>query len=66
MSESDPPVVLDTEAAAARLGVSPTTLATWRCTGAVRVPYVKVGRRVLYRVVDLDAYLERQVVGGAA
>lgn len=49
--------VVDTPAAAVRLGVSPATLATWRCTNAVRVPFARIGRRVVYRVADLDAFL---------
>ena len=52
--------VLDTPAAAQRLGVSPATLSTWRCTNAVRVPFVRVGRRVLYRTADLDRFLDEQ------
>ncbi len=39
-----------------RLGVSTTTLATWRCTKRYPLAYVKVGRLVRYRLVDLDAF----------
>lgn len=41
---------------ATRLGVSTTTLSTWRCTKRYPLPYVKVGRLVRYRLADLDAF----------
>jgi predicted DNA-binding transcriptional regulator AlpA len=46
---------------AVRIGVPVGTLANWRCDG--RGPrYLKVGRHVRYRVADLEAWLDRQVV----
>lgn len=40
--------------AAEYLGLSVATLRTWRCRG--KGPnYVKLGRSVVYRIVDLDA-----------
>jgi excisionase family DNA binding protein len=38
-------------------GVPVTTLAIWRCTGRVHIPYLKVGRAVRYRREDIEAYL---------
>ena len=47
--------------AAAYLNLSPGTLEVWRCLG--RGPrYYKVGRRVIYRREDLDAYLAMRTV----
>ena len=48
---------LNTENAAAYLGVSPATLRTWRCTGARKIPFEKVGRHVYYRIAVLDRHL---------
>lgn len=42
--------------------VSPATLATWRCTGRVPLPYIKVGRLVRYRETDVLAFLEARTV----
>lgn len=42
--------------AAAYLGVSERHL--WTQTKARRIPHVKLGRRVLYPVKELDAWLE--------
>lgn len=39
-----------------RLGVSTTTLATWRCTKRYPLAYVKVGRLVRYRIADVEAF----------
>ena len=42
------------------MGLSPRTLERYRVTGQGPL-YLKVGRRVLYRRVDLDAWLENKV-----
>ena len=39
-----------------RLGVSITTLATWRCTKRYPLAYLKVGRLVRYRAGDVEAF----------
>ncbi len=44
--------------AADYLGVNPQTLANWACTGKVKIPHYKVGRKVIYMRSDLDGYLE--------
>ncbi|MQA46681.1 helix-turn-helix domain-containing protein [Klebsiella pneumoniae] len=44
--------------AADHLGVNPQTLANWAHTGKVKIPFHKVGRKVIYFKSDLDAYLE--------
>lgn len=41
---------------ATRLGVSITTLATWRCTKRYALTYVKIGRLVRYRLSDVEAF----------
>ncbi len=41
---------------ASRLGVSTTTLSTWRCTKRYPLPYVKVGRLVRYRLEDVEEF----------
>lgn len=56
MSISNP--LLDEVQAAQYLDVSPGTLSVWRCTGRYQLPFLKVGRKVRYRVSDLDAWLE--------
>lgn len=56
---------LTTPEAAEHLGLSPTTLTTWRCTQRAgrQIPYLKLGKRVLYRERDLDRWLDEQTVG---
>lgn len=52
---------LDTPAAAKYLGVSTSTLETWRSRS--RGPrFIKLGRRVLYQIKDLDSYAAARVV----
>ncbi|MFD4563734.1 helix-turn-helix domain-containing protein [Streptomyces sp. NPDC058467] len=45
------------EEAADRLGVTVATLRNWRCSEKGPVSF-KVARRIVYRIADLDAYLE--------
>jgi len=55
---------LDQSAAAAYLGVSPNTLNKWRVVGRPHIPFIKVGRRVVYDSRDLDAFLTTHRVTG--
>ncbi|MBJ3592096.1 helix-turn-helix domain-containing protein [Salmonella enterica subsp. enterica serovar Saintpaul] len=43
--------------AAAELGVTTQTLANWAHTGRVKIPFHKVGRKVIYLKSDLDTFL---------
>jgi predicted DNA-binding transcriptional regulator AlpA len=52
--------VLDAPSAARYVGLSPSTLAKMRLSGNSPV-FLKLGRRVLYRRIDLDAWLESRV-----
>ncbi len=62
-AEKMPPTLrLSRQEAAHYLGVAPATLAVWSCTKRYDLPYVKVGRRVQYRLIDLDRFLESRTV----
>lgn len=51
--------LLDDAQVAAVLGVSPETLAAWRSTKRVTLPYIKVGGRLVrYRKSDVEALIE--------
>lgn len=52
--------LIDTEAAAAILGISPTTLTIWRCQGERDQPaFVRVGRRaVRYSRAELARWID--------
>ncbi|SFH52584.1 DNA binding domain-containing protein, excisionase family [Palleronia marisminoris] len=51
-----PKNLLTPQEVANRLGVSITTLSTWRCTKRYPLAYVKVGRLVRYRLGDVEAF----------
>lgn len=57
--------MLDRKAAAKFLGVKEQTLAVWACTKRYKLPFIKIGRRVMYLVSDLISFIERNRVGGA-
>ena len=50
--------LLDPEAAAALLDVSPGTLSVWRSTGRYNLPFLKIGRKVRYRRSVLEAWMQ--------
>lgn len=54
--------LVNREQAARYLGISSQTLSVWACQGRYDLKYVKVGRRVMYRISDLEAFLERRTV----
>lgn len=56
--ETSPVKKLTRSEAADHLGVNPQTLANWAHTGKVKIPFHKVGRKVIYFKSDLDAYLD--------
>ncbi|MGQ7959057.1 helix-turn-helix domain-containing protein [Pseudomonas sp. SP16.1] len=52
-----PPVQVDEKSAAAALGVQANTLSVWRSSGRYRLPFIKVGRCVKYRINDLAEFI---------
>jgi len=54
--------LLNSEQVAEILGVEPATLGYWRCTGRYHLPYVKVGRLVMYRPSDVNEFIRRRTV----
>lgn len=52
--------LLTPQEAAAILGISPGTLEVWRSTGRYDLRYIKVGRRVMYRVQDVEAFIQNR------
>jgi excisionase family DNA binding protein len=54
--------LIDRKDAAEYLGVSAGTLANWQSTGFRRVPHVKIGKRVRYRITDLAKFVEQNLV----
>ncbi len=64
MSIAALPRLLTEKEVAEILNVSAGTLAVWRCTRRVRLPYTKVGHAVRYRTEDLERFIESRTVGG--
>lgn len=56
------PLAVDTKTAATLLNSTHASLEKDRAIGHLGVPYVKAGRRVLYRLSDLEAWLDRRRV----
>lgn len=49
--------------AAKTLGVAIGTLAVWRCTSRYPLPFVKIGRRVMYKASDIESFINSNVFG---
>ncbi len=45
------------------LGLSTTTLAVWRCHGTHDLPYIKVGRKVMYSPEAVERFIRDRTVG---
>lgn len=50
--------ILNTQQAAHLLGIKEKTLEVWRCTKRYNIPFIKVGRLVRYRKLDLLNWME--------
>ena len=61
MAEIDDDAMLDAQAAERLIGLRKATLAKMRCAGG-GPPFVKAGRRVLYRRADIKAWLDARRV----
>jgi len=48
--------------AAAMLGVTVGTLQVWRCTRRYPLPFVKVGRKPMYRQEAIQAFIDSRTV----
>jgi hypothetical protein len=57
--------LIDRNQAAKYLGIEPQTLAVWACNKRYDLPYIKVGRRVMYQLSDINAFIDRNRVGNA-
>jgi hypothetical protein len=53
--------LLSGKTAAKIINVAPQTLAQWRVNRRVDIPFVRVGRRVMYRRADLEAFITANV-----
>jgi hypothetical protein len=53
-------VLLTTQQLAQRLGLASITLKLWRSQG-VGIPFIKVGHRVFYRLLDVQRYERREM-----
>ena len=57
-----PSSLLTPEQAASILGVTAGTLNVWRATRRYPLPYVKIGRKVMYRAQDIENFAQSRTV----
>ncbi len=62
VKSTEKPQLLSPIEAAKFLGRTVGTLSIWRCTQRYDLPFVKVGRSVMYDVCDLIRFIERRKV----
>ena len=51
---------------AAILGLKESTLAQFRWRGDKRLPWVKLGKTIRYKLADIELFIERSTVGKGA
>lgn len=61
---SDPDKLLSSEETAEFLGTTVGTLATWRSTKRYDLRWVKIGRKVRYRMSDVIQWIESRTQDG--
>ena len=54
--------LMTTSEAANFLRLKKETLVIWRCTKRYPLPFLKVGGRVLYKLSDLEKFIENRTV----
>ena len=59
--QKDNESLVDRKTAAKYLGISPETLAVWKCTKRYNLECVKIGRAVRYRMSDLKKFVEERL-----
>jgi excisionase family DNA binding protein len=64
MTSPFPQILMTPEQVAECLGISVETLNVWRCTKRYNLPYVKAGRLVRYRRIDVEAFVASRLQGG--
>jgi hypothetical protein len=57
-------VLITPEETAKVLNTTPGVLAVWRCEQRYPLRYVKVGRKVMYRAADVEAFLTARTMPG--
>ena len=45
------------------LGIKPETLTVWRCQKRYDLPFVRVGRSIMYNPPDVAEFIKRRTVG---
>ena len=54
------PKLLTPEETSDVLGINTSTLAVWRCTGRYELPFVKTGRLIRYREIDVADFIKKR------
>jgi predicted DNA-binding transcriptional regulator AlpA len=55
--------LISADIAADILGLKESTLAQYRWRGDTRLPWVKLGKTIRYKLSDIEAYIDRSTVG---
>ncbi len=50
--------------AAEILGLKPSTLSAWACLKTHELPYVRIGSRAMYRISDIEDFINQNLVSG--
>ncbi|MGC2120532.1 MAG: helix-turn-helix domain-containing protein, partial [Candidatus Acidiferrales bacterium] len=57
-------VLISPDECAKILGTTEGVLAVWRSTGRYPLPYVRVGRKIRYKLSAVEDFIEQRTVGG--
>lgn len=55
-------IYLNTKEASRYLHIKISTLAVWRTNKTYNIPYTKCGGKILYKITDLDSWLNSRTI----
>ncbi|MGX5174922.1 helix-turn-helix domain-containing protein [Aliikangiella sp. IMCC44653] len=56
-------ILVSSDEAAKILKLRPATLSQMRWRGDMRIPYVKLGKAVRYKLADIEAFINKNTIG---
>lgn len=59
---AEPDEIIDAHEAARRIGTTAACLNTWRCTGRIKIPFIRIGRSIRYRASSIQEFLQKHTV----
>ncbi|WP_049757693.1 helix-turn-helix domain-containing protein [Magnetococcus marinus] len=61
-NQNQPIQLISPKQAASMLGIEVTTLSNWRVSKRYPLSYVRIGRKIMYRLQDVEQFIQSRAV----